>query len=155
MTTPAGWYPDPEFPQTERWWNGVEWADARRASQPTGRRTSGLRWYWWLAFALAGALAAFSVLGVLGGHGNNAPVSSGYSTSEAAFLSSMREAVNSRGKSWSQTSEQAILTLGWEVCDLSQTANGAAALAAAAPTSGLASEVWATLIASAQTHLCP
>ena len=24
-TTPAGWYPDPSFPQRMRWWDGVQW----------------------------------------------------------------------------------------------------------------------------------
>ncbi|YCH07801.1 DUF2510 domain-containing protein [Arthrobacter sp. alpha11c] len=24
-TTPAGWYPDPSFPQQMRWWDGVQW----------------------------------------------------------------------------------------------------------------------------------
>lgn len=28
----AGWYPDPENPALERWWNGVAWSDQRRAS---------------------------------------------------------------------------------------------------------------------------
>ena len=24
-TTPAGWYPDPSFPQQMRWWDGIQW----------------------------------------------------------------------------------------------------------------------------------
>lgn len=28
----AGWYPDPENPALERWWNGVAWSDQRRPS---------------------------------------------------------------------------------------------------------------------------
>ena len=24
-TTPAGWYPDPSFPQQMRWWDGLQW----------------------------------------------------------------------------------------------------------------------------------
>jgi len=28
--TPAGWYPNPENPSTERWWDGYQWSDATR-----------------------------------------------------------------------------------------------------------------------------
>ena len=28
----AGWYPDPENPAAERWWDGTAWSDHRRAS---------------------------------------------------------------------------------------------------------------------------
>jgi hypothetical protein len=37
--TPAGWYPDPELPKTERYWTGTEWPaqmsadDLRAATQ--------------------------------------------------------------------------------------------------------------------------
>lgn len=31
---PAGWYPDPESPGGERWWNGVAWSEERRAVPP-------------------------------------------------------------------------------------------------------------------------
>ncbi|MGN6501634.1 MAG: DUF2510 domain-containing protein, partial [Pseudolysinimonas sp.] len=27
----AGWYPDPEDAESDRWWNGVSWSDQRRA----------------------------------------------------------------------------------------------------------------------------
>lgn len=29
-TTQAGWYPDPNAPALQRWWNGVTWSDATR-----------------------------------------------------------------------------------------------------------------------------
>lgn len=28
--TPAGWYPNPENPATERWWDGTAWSDQTR-----------------------------------------------------------------------------------------------------------------------------
>lgn len=30
----AGWYPDPEEPAGERWWNGTGWSDHRRGGSP-------------------------------------------------------------------------------------------------------------------------
>jgi hypothetical protein len=33
---PANWYPAPDDPSRERWWNGAEWSDTfRAAGQPT------------------------------------------------------------------------------------------------------------------------
>lgn len=29
---PAGWYPDPENPSGQRWWNGSGWSDQKRAA---------------------------------------------------------------------------------------------------------------------------
>lgn len=31
---PAGWYPDPDDPTQQRRWNGSQWTDDRRATQP-------------------------------------------------------------------------------------------------------------------------
>lgn len=40
-TTPAGWYPDPKMPGTQRYWDGTEWSDhvapapnSQRPAQP-------------------------------------------------------------------------------------------------------------------------
>ncbi|MFF0066186.1 DUF2510 domain-containing protein [Streptomyces sp. NPDC005279] len=33
MTTPVGWYPDPNAPGTERWWDGTAWTAHTRAVQ--------------------------------------------------------------------------------------------------------------------------
>ncbi|MEV4330153.1 DUF2510 domain-containing protein [Streptomyces sp. NPDC049597] len=33
MTTPPGWFPDPQVPGTERWWDGSAWAAHTRAAQ--------------------------------------------------------------------------------------------------------------------------
>lgn len=33
MTTPPGWYPDPQAPHTERWWDGTAWTAHSRAAQ--------------------------------------------------------------------------------------------------------------------------
>lgn len=31
---PKGWYPNPEDPLTERWWDGYRWTDATRPASP-------------------------------------------------------------------------------------------------------------------------
>ncbi|MGW0777202.1 DUF2510 domain-containing protein [Streptomyces sp. NPDC002835] len=33
MTTPPGWYPDPQAPHSERWWDGTAWTAHSRAAQ--------------------------------------------------------------------------------------------------------------------------
>ncbi|MEW2630480.1 DUF2510 domain-containing protein [Streptomyces sp. NPDC048389] len=33
MTIPPGWYPDPQAPHTERWWDGTVWTAHSRAAQ--------------------------------------------------------------------------------------------------------------------------
>ncbi|MFC8429164.1 DUF2510 domain-containing protein [Streptomyces sp. NPDC057253] len=35
-TLPPGWYPDPDAPQEERWWDGTAWTDHRRAPEAPG-----------------------------------------------------------------------------------------------------------------------
>lgn len=34
MTALAGWYPDPERPDYERWWDGLGWRDEVTAVRP-------------------------------------------------------------------------------------------------------------------------
>ncbi|MFG2468013.1 DUF2510 domain-containing protein [Streptomyces canus] len=35
-TLPPGWYPDPNAPHLERWWDGTAWTDHRRAPEGPG-----------------------------------------------------------------------------------------------------------------------
>jgi hypothetical protein len=35
-TLPPGWYPDPDAPLLERWWDGTAWTDHRRAPEAPG-----------------------------------------------------------------------------------------------------------------------
>ncbi|MFF7644575.1 DUF2510 domain-containing protein [Streptomyces canus] len=35
-TLPPGWYPDPDAPLLERWWDGTAWTDRRRAPEAPG-----------------------------------------------------------------------------------------------------------------------
>ncbi|MCX5260652.1 DUF2510 domain-containing protein [Streptomyces canus] len=35
-TLPPGWYPDPDAPHLERWWDGTAWTDHRRAPEGPG-----------------------------------------------------------------------------------------------------------------------
>ena len=51
MTTPAGWYPDPEQAETLRYWTGTNWTDQRAPSYnraPAARAPREM----WLAYVL-------------------------------------------------------------------------------------------------------
>jgi len=63
---PAGWYPDPQNPAGQRWWNGQAWAASNQPIyplvQPVATKTSGLAiasmvlgilWLYWVGSVLA------------------------------------------------------------------------------------------------------
>jgi len=61
-STPAGWYPDPQFAGMLRWFDGQQWTDRRaNASAPAGGRSSGTRG---VVIALS-VVGGFFVLGIL------------------------------------------------------------------------------------------
>ena len=59
-TPPAGWYPDPEAPGRQRWWNGAAWAPSTPAQ--SAPRTNTLA----ILGLNAGILAVGSFMGPLG-----------------------------------------------------------------------------------------
>lgn len=75
---PAGWYPDPQNPATQRYWDGARWlahdvapaasADVALDSVPAATRaTKKLSWWQWALIAL-GALVLIGIIsGALGG----------------------------------------------------------------------------------------
>jgi hypothetical protein len=61
---PAGWYPDPQNPAGQRWWNGQTWADSNQPVlvQPIAVKNNGLAiasmvlgilWLYWVGSVLA------------------------------------------------------------------------------------------------------
>lgn len=40
--TPAGWHPDPELPQMQRYWDGTRWTDHRAPVAQQQRGSEGL-----------------------------------------------------------------------------------------------------------------
>lgn len=51
VKTPAGWYPDTQKPGSERYWDGEEWTDQRRAASglpaPSASPTAVNKRSWW------------------------------------------------------------------------------------------------------------
>jgi hypothetical protein len=65
-STPApgpGWYPDPNDPSTQRYWDGSQWTESRApAGQAAQTKTNGMAiaslvlgilWIWWIGSVLA------------------------------------------------------------------------------------------------------
>ena len=59
MTTPAGWYPDPERPGQQRYWDGKVWTTNKPATsmdhKPPPRPDKTRRW--WILMAVGGVMA--------------------------------------------------------------------------------------------------
>ncbi|WP_055492772.1 DUF2510 domain-containing protein [Streptomyces sp. TP-A0356] len=103
---PPGWYRDPTYPLTERWWDGTAWTDHRRqpevpvppqvpAQPPDGR---GSRRVKAVALTVAGAvLVAAIVTGavLLGHHGGAAQTRPSPTTARSAATGASRSAAPS------------------------------------------------------------
>lgn len=62
---PAGWYPDPDQPQTQRYWTGSEWTDQRAPMAPKPEdRASGVLLFVSYAAAFLLPLIGF-ILGIV------------------------------------------------------------------------------------------
>jgi type II secretory pathway pseudopilin PulG len=60
--SPPGWYPDPQYAGTLRWFDGQQWTDHRaNASAPAGGRSSGTR----VVVIALSVIGGFVVLGIL------------------------------------------------------------------------------------------
>ena len=67
MSSPAGWYPQPDGQQ--RYWDGQQWTEkfAPGVPEPGGNR-SGIPWWVWLIMAFFGVIAIlYLVLDALAG----------------------------------------------------------------------------------------
>ncbi|MGW7267607.1 DUF2510 domain-containing protein [Streptomyces sp. NPDC054842] len=70
MTPPPGWYRDPSYPLTERWWDGTAWTDHRRQpealpeplARPVPASGSGSRRAGVVALTTAGAVLVASIV---------------------------------------------------------------------------------------------
>ena len=41
QSTPAGWYPDPHYAGTQRWWDGSQWTEHRHPPAPVAAHPDG------------------------------------------------------------------------------------------------------------------
>jgi len=96
---PAGWYPDPHNPSTQRYWNGEHWIYPEAAQPATAapvaavaldgkRRLPKLTWWQWVLVALGLLVLIAMIGGALGRAG-----ASGTSTERGADRTSERESV--------------------------------------------------------------
>jgi hypothetical protein len=72
MPTPAGWYPDPELPATQRYWDGAAWTEHRAPRTVAAPRKSNAGTIVAIiGFVLAALIIGPSLLGLfrLGGSG--------------------------------------------------------------------------------------
>jgi hypothetical protein len=66
--TPAGWYPHPEMPRTQRYWDGNAWTDhVAPADSGSGRQVSTLTIARGVALGIGIAIAGFVILGQIAG----------------------------------------------------------------------------------------
>lgn len=73
-TPPAGWYPDPQNPSAQRYWNGAMWLDhdvspaaAGVVTTEVGRKKKKLSWWQWALIALGAVVLISMIGGALGG----------------------------------------------------------------------------------------
>jgi len=105
---PAGWYPDPEGGQAERWWDGTKWTNRTSASSaavppppPPGGWVQPLHAYskkstagWSLGLSIAGILCCgpLSIAGLIMGKSEMNSIDNGLAdprnrgTAKAAFI---------------------------------------------------------------------
>jgi PASTA domain/Protein of unknown function (DUF2510) len=123
---PAGWYPDPERPEGERYWEGGRWTDQRRmAPAAAGDPPSGgtrSRFFSWVSrkpkLAFWTTLALSALLGIaIGAAANTNQTVQDQLDSAKRDLSTAR-AAQQRAESRLSTARSNVATLGSQIKDL-------------------------------------